>query len=225
MVMGRFRDGTPVVLQSTPGQYDPVPNNFNFEKDSLGLRCPFQAHIRRMNPRGERDDSFIPNILKEALDKLLGAELEERASILEQLDGELKLLGVGLEERASIRGQLDAALERSAEVEREERYRRIQSELVGSYDERRHRIARRSVPYGTRQLAPYDNPSLDQLPKKEVGLLFMCYQSDIRRQFEFLQANWANNEHFPLQGTGHDAIIGRVSAARSHCANMAKTME
>jgi deferrochelatase/peroxidase EfeB len=212
MVMGRFCDGTPVVLQSTPGQYDPVPNNFNFEKDSSGgFGCPYQAHIRKMNPRGERD-SLIKMTVNKALDQLLGAGEPEHNSILNDLAQALQRLGAGPDEYDSIRRQLVAALQRSVGVGRAERYRRIQSELVVSYDERRHRIARRSVPYGTRQPEPYDNPSLDQLPKEGVGLLFMCYQSDIRQQFEFLQANWANNQDFPVQGAGHDAITGRVSA-------------
>lgn len=52
MAMGRFKDGTPVVEQGRSGRTD-VHNNFNFADDSAGRRCPFQAHIRKANPRGE----------------------------------------------------------------------------------------------------------------------------------------------------------------------------
>ncbi len=52
MAMGRFKDGTPVVLQGVDGRTD-VANNFDFSSDPTGLRCPFQAHIRKANPRGE----------------------------------------------------------------------------------------------------------------------------------------------------------------------------
>lgn len=52
MAMGRFKDGTPVVEQGTSGRTD-VHNNFDFAGDKLGRRCPFQAHIRKANPRGE----------------------------------------------------------------------------------------------------------------------------------------------------------------------------
>lgn len=52
MAMGRFKDGTPVVEQGTSGRTD-VHNNFDFAGDVDGRRCPFQAHIRKTNPRGE----------------------------------------------------------------------------------------------------------------------------------------------------------------------------
>ncbi len=52
MAMGRFKDGTPVVGQGTSGRTD-VHNDFDFSSDPNGRRCPFQAHIRKANPRGE----------------------------------------------------------------------------------------------------------------------------------------------------------------------------
>jgi Dyp-type peroxidase family len=51
LVMGRFEDGTPVVLKGTQGQSDPVPNNFTYDADPEGRKCPLQAHIRKVNPR------------------------------------------------------------------------------------------------------------------------------------------------------------------------------
>lgn len=138
MVVGRFEDGTPVVLQKTDGQTDPVPNNFNYKADPSGLRCPFHAHIRKVNPRGDTTR--------------LG-ELEER--------------------------------------------------------ERRHRIARRGITYGERCKEPKDNPAMEDLPSKDVGLLFMCFQSNIENQFEFIQKQWANNEDFLLRKTGIDPVIGQ----------------
>jgi deferrochelatase/peroxidase EfeB len=54
MVMGRFRDGTPLaVSQVAQGHNERIPNNFNFHGDPAGTRVPLQAHIRRMNPRGD----------------------------------------------------------------------------------------------------------------------------------------------------------------------------
>jgi Dyp-type peroxidase family len=53
MIVGRFEDGTPVVLQSTPGLIAPVKNNFGFGGDANGLKCPFHSHIRKTNPRGD----------------------------------------------------------------------------------------------------------------------------------------------------------------------------
>jgi deferrochelatase/peroxidase EfeB len=51
LIMGRFEDGTPVVLTGTPGRSTPVPNNFTYEADPHGGKCPLQAHIRKVNPR------------------------------------------------------------------------------------------------------------------------------------------------------------------------------
>jgi len=94
----------------------------------------------------------------------------------------------------------------------QENYDGIRSALTARYAERCHRIARRSVLYGMRKTEPDQDPSLT--PTTEVGVLFMCYQSDIRRQFEFLQASWANNENAPAQDTAHDAIVGRVKTGQ-----------
>jgi Dyp-type peroxidase family len=84
-----------------------------------------------------------------------------------------------------------------------------------------HRIARRGITYGG-PLSAAD--SLDDLPEEGVGLLFMCYQSDIWEQFEFIQRFWCNNPIFLKPGidippsdpipnelprTGLDAVIGQ----------------
>lgn len=156
MAVGRFEDGTPVVLQ--PGEdADPaVPNDFDYQSDAAGLKCPFHAHIRKTNPRKE---SFMQG----------GA------------------------------------------------FAQSEEEELG------HRIARRGIPYGG---ALSDFSDLDSLPTQGLGLLFMCYQSDIWEQFEFIQRFWANNRTFLqpgllgtaagapdyVSGTGLDAIIGQQVA-------------
>jgi len=128
LVMGRFEDGTPVVLKCTPGGPTPAPNNFNYEEDPDGRKCPLQGHIRKVNPRQEG----IP------------------------------------------------------------------------------RIVRRGITYGNRETEPPDNPSLEELPSEGVGLLFMCYQSNIAQQFEVLQYVYANDPRFPgEQEPGIDPIIGQ----------------
>lgn len=50
LAVGRFKDGTPVVLRDAAG-LGPA-NNFNFEEDGSEFRCPFHSHIRKVNPRG-----------------------------------------------------------------------------------------------------------------------------------------------------------------------------
>ena len=51
MMVGRFRDGTPLTRHSSGrGRLD---NDFDYTDDSLGGKCPFHAHIRKMRPRTE----------------------------------------------------------------------------------------------------------------------------------------------------------------------------
>jgi Dyp-type peroxidase family len=146
LAVGRFEDGSPVVLRGTMGLLDPVPNNFSYDEDPQGSRCPFHAHIRKVNPRGETVDPT--------------ASEEER--------------------------NVQLAKERS------------------------HRIVRRGIPYGTRSKEPKDNPSKEELPTKDVGLLFMCFQSSIANQFEFMQKQWAKDQD-PQRKTGIDPLIGQAT--------------
>lgn len=146
MAVGRFEDGTPLVLQPNDGS--PGLNSFDYKGDTQGLRCPFQAHIRKSNPRLESVGTFA--------------------------DSEEQELG--------------------------------------------HRIARRGVTYGG-PLSDFSQ-DLERLPTSGVGLLFMCYQSDIWEQFEFIQRFWCNNPFFlkpdmnentnpNYDRTGLDAVIGQ----------------
>lgn len=76
--------------------------------------------------------------------------------------------------------------------------------------ERARIMPRRGIPFGGPE-GTTTNP---------VGLLFMAYNNDIARQFEFTQATWANNANFPTGGTGVDPLIGQSVAARppyAHC--------
>jgi Dyp-type peroxidase family len=61
MAVGRFQNGDPVLLSnhpSGPNPRDQIPNNFNYETDVQGLKCPYHAHIRKSNPRGDTDRNF-----------------------------------------------------------------------------------------------------------------------------------------------------------------------
>ncbi|MES2651065.1 MAG: Dyp-type peroxidase [Bacteroidota bacterium] len=52
MIVGRFENGTPVNMMDNafePNPHHPT-NDFSYEGDP-GLKCPFHAHIRLMNPR------------------------------------------------------------------------------------------------------------------------------------------------------------------------------
>ena len=65
-----------------------------------------------------------------------------------------------------------------------------------------HRLLRRGIPFGK---------SLDAAegggPDSPRGLLFFAYQTDIERQFEFVQKTWVNDKDFPKIDAGQDPII------------------
>ncbi|MFJ3307438.1 Dyp-type peroxidase [Streptomyces sp. NPDC086549] len=130
-MVGRFQDGTPVVDRGVTG-LGSLPNNFTFDADPDGVRCPFQAHIRKTNPRGDKQRQF-------------GQPLTQ---------------------------------------------------------ERTQRIARRAISYG--------KVTLNADKGDEVGLLFLCAQSSIPDQFEFIQNQWANNKNFLRGGSGLDPVIGQL---------------
>jgi Dyp-type peroxidase family len=75
---------------------------------------------------------------------------------------------------------------------------------------RDRRIVRRGITYGQRELSG-EEAGTREPPACGVGLLFMCYQADLRSQFEFIQDNWANTpsfpgENLPLGGFDHHGI-------------------
>ncbi|MEU0568660.1 hypothetical protein ABZ297_25225 [Nonomuraea sp. NPDC005983] len=49
MLIGRFKDGTPITAKARPAG-GPVSNDFTFDADDGG-KCPFSGHIRKTNPR------------------------------------------------------------------------------------------------------------------------------------------------------------------------------
>lgn len=83
--------------------------------------------------------------------------------------------------------------------------------------ERRRRIARRGIPYGRPMPNICDAEQTDPNPAGDRGLLFMCFQANVERQFEFIQRTWCDNPHFPdnvfnlpfTDDTGDDPLIGQ----------------
>ncbi|APA15466.1 hypothetical protein SS1G_13391 [Sclerotinia sclerotiorum 1980 UF-70] len=80
-------------------------------------------------------------------------------------------------------------------------------------------IIRRSISYGD-EVTPKEELEQKSDDKKQRGLLFVCYQSDIREGFNFLTTRWASSHHFPdgkgkfvgEHGPGIDAIVGQRQA-------------
>jgi Dyp-type peroxidase family len=65
---------------------------------------------------------------------------------------------------------------------------------------RRHRMIRRGMPYG---------PAFADEPAEERGLAFICFVASIRRQFEFVQAQWCNDGNAFGLGTERDPLVGQ----------------
>jgi deferrochelatase/peroxidase EfeB len=57
MVVGRFRDGSPLSHSPVAGWNPRGENDFVYSDDERGWRCPLHAHVRRVNPRGSVDGS------------------------------------------------------------------------------------------------------------------------------------------------------------------------
>lgn len=157
MVFGRFQDGTPLVQHDTPQRSGPnrdraALNNFTYDNDRKGSRCPFHSHIRKVNPRGEKHDERFTRVLT------FLAQFRWLRTLIPALDRAVK------------------------DLDRMERARRI---------------VRRGITYG--------DPAQDE----DVGLLFLCAQSNIGAQFEFIQNAWSNKNSFLKEKTGLDPVIGQ----------------
>jgi Dyp-type peroxidase family len=56
-IVGRFEDGSPVVVTDDEGMIGGGNfNNFNYDADPSGGRCPHFAHVRKSNPRRDHAD-------------------------------------------------------------------------------------------------------------------------------------------------------------------------
>lgn len=129
-VVGRFKNGTPVVKH--PHELNihhekELDNDFNFNNDEQGHKCPFHAHIRAVTPR----------------------------------------------------------------------------DIGPCYD--LNRIVRRGIPYDEAGR----NGDMSWYPEKKVGLLFMCYQPNIRTYFEKLQVEWASHGNVGTKKIPMDGIISQ----------------
>lgn len=69
---------------------------------------------------------------------------------------------------------------------------------------RRHRLLRRSMPYGEPQWVPGTSVA----DGVERGLLFIVFNADLKRQFEFVQQTWVNNEKFSGLYDTKDPLVG-----------------
>jgi Dyp-type peroxidase family len=93
-------------------------------------------------------------------------------------------------------------------------YRR--DDAGGEPEAQRHRIIRAGIAFGP-EVMPGETTT-----QHSRGLLFVCYQTAIERQFEFIQRRYANDPDFPAQKQrpgggavvpGFDPIIGQAAGS------------
>jgi hypothetical protein len=89
---------------------------------------------------------------------------------------------------------------------RSDRFRAARS--LGEIDET-HRILRAGIPYGEEV---GEDEQVQSATLRDRGLMFVCYQTSIERQFEFILKQWVNNPDFPPgQETSEDPILGQTA--------------
>jgi Dyp-type peroxidase family len=71
----------------------------------------------------------------------------------------------------------------------------------------RHRMVRRGIPYGEPLAPGADDDGRDR------GVIFMCLQASIARQFEFVQSQWLNSGNTFALGQDQDVMLGPQDAA------------
>jgi Dyp-type peroxidase family len=89
--------------------------------------------------------------------------------------------------------------------------RDLPTDQGGAFDQTlTFQVLRRGIPWG--DPCPQDEGAADPADGQR-GLLFLCYQTSIRRQFELLNSKWMNRQNGPQDG-GHDLLVGQNHAGR-----------
>jgi Dyp-type peroxidase family len=74
----------------------------------------------------------------------------------------------------------------------------------------RHRLIRRGIPYGDPLAEGAGDDGQDR------GVIFMCLQASIARQFEFIQGQWLNGGNAFTLGEDQDVLVGAQDADGPH---------
>jgi deferrochelatase/peroxidase EfeB len=169
-MLGRKMSGDSLIPSSSraiegvgPDPTDIQQNQFTFDADTAGLRCPFGAHIRRANPRNA---DLPPGTTSSIFSRLF--------HIL----------------------ALDRLFDGNKEVRRD---------LIAST--RFHRVLRRGREYGIK-LTPEQRLQPAHANEPPTGLIFICLNANIGRQFEFVQSAWLMNTKFDGLFSESDPMLG-----------------
>lgn len=85
------------------------------------------------------------------------------------------------------------------------------SDMGGRSSTYERRILRVGVPFGLSLKNRYAEDAADP-EQGNRGLLFLCIQTSIEDQFEFLQSRWINDDSRPKMPGGNDLIVGQNAA-------------
>ncbi len=151
MVGRTLPEGKPLAALTDKGL-----NDFDYQGDSQGFKCPFGAHIRRANPRNPDLPSGQPGWLA-WLWRNLGFDAKAR-----------------------------------------------RKDIVAST--RFHRLLRRGRKYG--KSLSIDQALTPAEANEESGLYFICLNSSIVRQFEFVQTAWIMGTRFDGLNREGDPLLG-----------------
>jgi Dyp-type peroxidase family len=119
----------------------------------------------------------------------------------------------GDEQRNNDFGFADDALQRKCPYAAHIRKMYRRDDVAAAAEAQRHRIIRAGIPFGP-EVMPGETTT-----KYSRGLMFVCYQTSIERQFEFIQRRYANNPDFPADKRrpgggavvpGFDPIVGQA---------------
>jgi deferrochelatase/peroxidase EfeB len=79
-----------------------------------------------------------------------------------------------------------------------------------------HSLARRGVTYGAPVALTGCDASLNGIPERGLGLLFMAYQASIRQQFAYIQKHWLNAPAYPVGASGPCPLAGQGPVFPDH---------
>lgn len=83
------------------------------------------------------------------------------------------------------------------------------SEQGNTHDALTRMVLRRGIPFGPPYMGDVEARAGKGGCSSQRGLIFVCYQTSIEKQFVFLQRNWANHASNPNGGGGEDPLIGQ----------------
>jgi len=182
--VGRRLDGTPLPNLEAglppPGvaSHELDLNGFTFDADPDGLSCPIGAHIRRANPRTGDAPPGEDGPFDHLLVSLGFTARRRRRSASSTLPWPRKTIVWP--------------------------HLRSQDDAIASA--RFHRILRRAREYG----AKLDRTAALEpaAPDPQAGLHFFCLNSNIGRQFEFVQGAWIASATFAALSGEQDPLLG-----------------